>query len=114
MQVAADQFIAAPCLVGLFFTAMPILEGKPEEIQERLAAVSKQHNSIPTRSQPNVLVALQKWQPTLIKNWSLFIPVQMANLSIVPFDYWSSTWCRKCHHSLTVRTRTDTCVMATT
>lgn len=39
-QVAADQFMAAPCLVGLFFTAMPILEGKPNEIQERLATVS--------------------------------------------------------------------------
>lgn len=38
-QVGADQFIAAPCLVGLFFTAMPILEGKPNEIKERLATV---------------------------------------------------------------------------
>jgi len=62
-RVGADQFIAAPCLVGLFFTAMPILEGKPHEIKERLAT---------------------KWQPTLLKNWMVFIPTQAINMSIVP------------------------------
>lgn len=54
-KVSADQFIAAPCLVGLFFTAMPILEGKPHEIRERLST---------------------KWQPTIVKNWMVFIPTQ--------------------------------------
>lgn len=41
VQVGADQFIAAPCLVGLFFTAMPVLEGKPHEIKTRLAEVMR-------------------------------------------------------------------------
>ena len=41
VQVGADQFIAAPCLVGLFFTAMPVLEGKPQEIKPRLAEVGR-------------------------------------------------------------------------
>jgi len=55
LQVAADQLIAAPCLVGLFFTAMPILEGKPEDIKKRLS---------------------EKWGNTLYKNWLVFVPAQ--------------------------------------
>lgn len=45
-QVGADQFIAAPCLVGLFFAAMPVLEGKPQEIKTRLAEVGARYCSI--------------------------------------------------------------------
>jgi len=62
-RVSADQFIAAPCLVTFFFTAMPVLEGKPDEISKRLK---------------------EKWQPILVKNWMVFIPTQAINMSIVP------------------------------
>ena len=48
VQVGADQFIAAPCLVGLFFTAMPVLEGKPHEIKTRLAEVGRSQSLNPS------------------------------------------------------------------
>jgi len=62
-RVAADQFIAAPCLVGLFFASMSVLEGRPQDITNRLK---------------------EKWQPTIFKNWMVFIPTQAVNMSIVP------------------------------
>ncbi|CAD6574521.1 MAG: Protein required for ethanol metabolism [Cyphobasidiales sp. Tagirdzhanova-0007] len=60
-RVGADQFIAAPVLVGIFFTAMPVMEGKPQDIRGRLA---------------------EKWQPTLFKNWMLTL--ENRSMSIVP------------------------------
>lgn len=44
-RVAADQFVAAPCLVAIFFSSMSVLEGKPEEITKRLKEVG--HASLP-------------------------------------------------------------------
>lgn len=52
---------------------MPILEGKPNEIQERLSSVSR---SAPRSTRYVDETAIQKWQPTLLKNWMVFIPTQ--------------------------------------
>lgn len=53
-----------PVMVGLFFTSMSVLEGKGlSEAKKRIES---------------------SWAPTLFKNWGLFIPVQLANFSIVP------------------------------
>lgn len=64
---------------------MPILEGKPEEIKERLAAVSLSRyldmhviSGLPGNLRTEYNFRVQKWQPTLVKNWTLFIPVQCA------------------------------------
>ncbi|KAK9898420.1 hypothetical protein P389DRAFT_193457 [Cystobasidium minutum MCA 4210] len=62
-RVAADQLIAAPCFIAIFFTAMPILEGKPEEIQDRLS---------------------DKWASTWQRNIAVFVPIQAFNFAVVP------------------------------
>jgi len=66
-KVCLDQFVLTPAIVGLFFTSMTILEGKGTyEIRRRLETT---------------------WQPTIIKNWTVFIPVQLLNFSVVPVQY---------------------------
>lgn len=63
-RVGLDQFFLTPIMVGAFYTSQALLEGQGiEEAKHRL------NNS---------------WQPTLVKNWILFIPVQLANFSIIP------------------------------
>ncbi|KAM0752217.1 integral membrane protein [Meredithblackwellia eburnea MCA 4105] len=63
-RVGLDQFVLTPVLVGVFFTSMSLMEGKGIEEAKRRISTS--------------------WAPTLVKNWGLFIPVQLANFSIVP------------------------------
>ncbi|KAL8280913.1 hypothetical protein RQP46_006592 [Phenoliferia psychrophenolica] len=63
-RVGLDQFVLTPVMVGLFFTTQAVLEGKGlGEARRRIES---------------------SWAPTLYKNWGLFIPVQLANFSIVP------------------------------
>jgi protein Mpv17 len=63
-RVALDQFILTPLMVAAFFTSQAILEGHGvEEVKHRLSS---------------------SWELTLIKNWMVFIPVQLANFSVVP------------------------------
>ncbi|KAI5476154.1 hypothetical protein MNV49_000372 [Pseudohyphozyma bogoriensis] len=63
-RVGLDQFVLTPVMVGAFFTSMSLLEGKGIEEAKRRIETS--------------------WQPTLIRNWGVFIPVQLANFSVVP------------------------------
>ncbi|GAA6002557.1 hypothetical protein JCM10207_001181 [Rhodosporidiobolus poonsookiae] len=63
-RVALDQFALTPCMVSLFFTAQTFLEGKGvDEAKKRLE---------------------KSWWPTLQRNWGVWIPVQLANFSLVP------------------------------
>jgi len=63
-RVVIDQSIQAPTHVAIFFTCMALLEGNSfSDAKERLNKV---------------------FQPTLIRNWSVFIPTQIINMSIVP------------------------------
>ncbi|KAK4697141.1 hypothetical protein P7C70_g8260, partial [Phenoliferia sp. Uapishka_3] len=63
-KVGLDQFVLTPVLVATFFTTQALMEGKGIEEAKRRVDTS--------------------WAPTLLKNWGLFIPVQLANFSIVP------------------------------
>lgn len=66
-KVGLDQFVLTPAILGVFFSSMTILEGKgTDEIRSRLKTA---------------------WQPTLVRNWMLFIPTQIANFSIVPVQF---------------------------
>jgi len=63
-RVGLDQFVLTPNVVAIFFTSMAVLEGKDAtHIKQKLYA---------------------HWQPTLIRNWAVFIPVQLLNFAVVP------------------------------
>ncbi|KIJ64164.1 hypothetical protein HYDPIDRAFT_132794 [Hydnomerulius pinastri MD-312] len=63
-RVWLDQAVLTPVAVGFFFGAMTMLEGKSiSDAQERIST---------------------NYQPTLIRNWTVFIPTQIINFAIVP------------------------------
>ncbi|KAF9026044.1 hypothetical protein BDZ89DRAFT_1135071 [Hymenopellis radicata] len=62
-RVWLDQFVITPVIVGAFFASMATLEGKPFEAKARIQ---------------------EKYSPTLIRNWGVFIPTQLINFWIVP------------------------------
>jgi protein Mpv17 len=63
-RVALDQGVLTPAAVAFFFTSMAILEGKSfADAKERLS---------------------NAYQPTLMRNWGVFVPTQIINFSIVP------------------------------
>ncbi|GAA5907835.1 hypothetical protein JCM5296_005798 [Sporobolomyces johnsonii] len=63
-RVCLDQFVLTPVMIGVFFGTQSLLEGKSIDQAKRRISSS--------------------WWPTLEKNWLLFVPVQLANFSIVP------------------------------
>ncbi|KAI6104971.1 hypothetical protein EDD16DRAFT_244026 [Pisolithus croceorrhizus] len=63
-RVWLDQAILTPVAVGVFFGTMSILEG-----QGVSGAVERTRTA---------------YEPTLIRNWMVFIPTQIINFSIVP------------------------------
>ncbi|GMK54354.1 hypothetical protein CspeluHIS016_0109400 [Cutaneotrichosporon spelunceum] len=67
IRVVLDQFVAAPIVLSCFYAVMTLLEGK-----DLAAAKEKADKNI--------------W-PTLKVNWSLFVPVQTINQSVVPLHY---------------------------
>ncbi|BEI81247.1 hypothetical protein CcaverHIS002_0204070 [Cutaneotrichosporon cavernicola] len=67
IRVGLDQFVAAPIVLSCFYTVMTLLEGKD-------LATAKE------KAEKNI------W-PTLKVNWSLFVPVQAINQSVVPLHY---------------------------
>jgi len=63
-RVALDQGIATPIHVAFFFTSMTLLEGNGfSDAKKRLSLT---------------------YQPTLVRNWTVFLPTQIANFAIVP------------------------------
>ncbi|GAA5861613.1 hypothetical protein JCM3774_002646 [Rhodotorula dairenensis] len=66
-RVAVDQFVLTPCVLSLFFTCQSLLEGKGFTEAKRRIETS--------------------WWPTIQRNWSLWIPVQAVNFSVVPLQY---------------------------
>ena len=62
-RLAADQFVFAPCFVASFFSALLVLDGKPQEISMKLQ---------------------NDWWPTTQANWSVWIPAQFINFRYVP------------------------------
>ncbi|KAG9310771.1 hypothetical protein JVU11DRAFT_8620 [Chiua virens] len=63
-RVWLDQALMAPVAVGFFFGAMSILEGKG--VSDAVERIS------------------ENYQPTLIRNWSVFVPTQLINFALVP------------------------------
>ncbi|EGN92058.1 hypothetical protein SERLA73DRAFT_191631 [Serpula lacrymans var. lacrymans S7.3] len=63
-RVWLDQAVLTPVAVGFFFGSMSIMEGKGiAGAQERITSA---------------------YTPTLIRNWTVFIPTQIINFAIVP------------------------------
>ncbi|KAF7985762.1 hypothetical protein HWV62_365 [Athelia sp. TMB] len=63
-RVALDQGVLTPGVVAFFFTSMTFLEGKGvNEAKERLE---------------------KAYQPTLLRNWCVFVPTQIINFALVP------------------------------
>ncbi|KAF8626911.1 hypothetical protein AX15_004628 [Amanita polypyramis BW_CC] len=62
-RVWLDQAVLTPFAVVFFYGAMSALEGKAHEAVERVQ---------------------NAYVPTLLRNWSVFIPTQIINFSVVP------------------------------
>ncbi|KAF8121101.1 hypothetical protein EV363DRAFT_1438015 [Boletus edulis] len=63
-RVWLDQALFTPVVVGFFFGTMSVMEGKGiSGAVERIG---------------------ENYQPTLIRNWGVFIPAQIVNFAIVP------------------------------
>ncbi|KAG6878836.1 hypothetical protein C0992_007321, partial [Termitomyces sp. T32_za158] len=62
-RVALDQLVLTPVAVPFFYGSMSILEGKPHEAIDRIRAV---------------------YFSTLVRNWGVFLPMQILNFAIVP------------------------------
>jgi len=62
-RVWLDQCVLTPGAVMVFFGSMALLEGKPQEVVPRIGA---------------------GYIPTLLRNWSVFVPTQIINFWLVP------------------------------
>ncbi|TRM68541.1 hypothetical protein BD626DRAFT_482044 [Schizophyllum amplum] len=62
-RTAIDQGMMSPIAITWFFGWMSTLEGKPSEAPEKLKSA---------------------FVPTLLRNWAVFVPVQILNFSVVP------------------------------
>lgn len=82
-----DQFVLTPCVLSLFFTCQSLLEGKGFTEAKRRIETS--------------------WWPTIQRNWSLWIPVQAVNFSVVPLQYRVSL---PCYRTSRTPIQTDVCV----
>ncbi|KAE8269381.1 hypothetical protein A4X09_0g2946 [Tilletia walkeri] len=65
-KVAADQFIAAPNVVALFFASTTLMAGGSfDDVKQKLR---------------------ESWWSTVKMNWAVWIPVQSVNMAFVPVD----------------------------
>eukprot|EP01138_Halocafeteria_seosinensis_P010332 gb/GECG01010550.1/.p1 GENE.gb/GECG01010550.1/~~gb/GECG01010550.1/.p1 ORF type:complete len:256 (+),score=17.14 gb/GECG01010550.1/:1-768(+) len=65
-RLLMDQFIFAPTFVATVFVYMATIQGKADEIQERLTLY---------------------WPEAIVANWKLWIPAQMINFSLMPLHF---------------------------
>ncbi|KAG5176226.1 hypothetical protein JKP88DRAFT_351176 [Tribonema minus] len=65
-RMALDQFLFAPVFMGLFFSALMVVEGEAAKIPQKLK---------------------QDYWPTLVKNWGIWMPAQLINFRLVPQPY---------------------------
>eukprot|EP00249_Psilotum_nudum_P001738 c14386_g1_i1 orf=130-1071(+) len=63
VRLALDQFVFSPIFIGVFFSALLTLEGRPTDI------IPKLH---------------QDWLTSVITNWKIWIPFQFVNFLVVP------------------------------
>eukprot|EP00611_Tribonema_gayanum_P025994 TRINITY_DN6071_c0_g1_i1.p1 TRINITY_DN6071_c0_g1~~TRINITY_DN6071_c0_g1_i1.p1 ORF type:complete len:294 (-),score=35.84 TRINITY_DN6071_c0_g1_i1:253-1134(-) len=65
-RMALDQFVFSPVFVGVFFSALMVLEGEAARIPDKLR---------------------QDYWTTLVSNWTLWMPAQLVNFRLVPLQY---------------------------
>lgn len=62
---------------------MTLMEGKGfGEVKERLDKVGDLYTSHAVNM--SLIATLQAYQPTLLRNWGVFIPTQIINFALVP------------------------------
>jgi len=66
LRVILDQAFFAPVFVGVFFTALAIVEFRPETIATTLA---------------------RDWPGAVVTNWQMWIPAQCVNFFFTPLKY---------------------------
>ncbi|KAH9965255.1 hypothetical protein BC827DRAFT_841994 [Russula dissimulans] len=77
-----DQTLMAPFAVFLFFTSMPLLEGKGvSDIVENMNTACPLFRSPPSHV---FLTPLQMYAPTLMRGWAVYTPTQIVNFTLVP------------------------------
>jgi protein Mpv17 len=66
-KMALDQLVFSPPFLAGVFTFLGALEGKSlDEIKGQLGKV---------------------WAPTLVRNWIVWVPIQMLNFGVIPARY---------------------------
>lgn len=63
LRLLVDQFVFSPIFIGVFFSALLTLEGRPSEIIPKLQ---------------------QDWLAAVVTNWKIWIPFQFLNFLLVP------------------------------
>jgi len=63
LRLLLDQFLFSPLFIGVFFSSLLTLEGRPSEILPKLQ---------------------QDWFASVLANWKLWIPFQFLNFLVVP------------------------------
>ncbi|CAL1385847.1 unnamed protein product [Linum trigynum] len=66
IRLTLDQFLFSPVFLGVFLSALTVLEGKPAQVMPRLQ---------------------QEWFSSVIANWQLWIPFQFLNFRFVPQQF---------------------------
>uniref|UniRef100_A0A0D6R9K5 Peroxisomal membrane protein MPV17 n=1 Tax=Araucaria cunninghamii TaxID=56994 RepID=A0A0D6R9K5_ARACU len=66
LRLLLDQFLFAPIFIGVFFSSLLTLEGRPAEIPSKLE---------------------QEWFASVVANWKLWIPFQFLNFLVVPQQF---------------------------
>ncbi|KAJ7537339.1 hypothetical protein O6H91_11G002100 [Diphasiastrum complanatum] len=63
LRTAADQLIFTPLAMGSLFVVLLFLEGRNDQIMAKLQ---------------------QDWLPTIVANWTVWIPFQIINFGVIP------------------------------
>lgn len=66
LRLLLDQFVFAPVFIGIFLSALVILEGRPSHVVPKLE---------------------QEWFSSVLANWQLWIPFQFLNFRFVPQQF---------------------------
>ncbi|XVF07055.1 hypothetical protein REPUB_Repub06bG0104200 [Reevesia pubescens] len=66
LRLLLDQFLFAPIFIGVFFSTLVTLEGRPSQVVPKLQ---------------------QEWVSAVVANWQLWIPFQFLNFRFVPQQF---------------------------
>ncbi|KAK9289714.1 hypothetical protein L1049_007873 [Liquidambar formosana] len=66
LRLLLDQFVFSPIFIGVFFSTLVTLEGRPSQVVPKLQ---------------------QEWFSAVLANWQLWIPFQFLNFRFVPQQF---------------------------